>query len=60
MTILFAREDVFHSISDKLVTKDSGVILSSRGISPLFEMKNSGGPSFFELPATVVLITSDR
>ncbi|XP_044469967.1 uncharacterized protein LOC123199153 [Mangifera indica] len=47
------------SCANVLVYADTGAILSSQGISPLFQTGNSGGPDKFKLPAVVILASSD-
>ncbi|XP_042476216.1 uncharacterized protein LOC122057911 [Macadamia integrifolia] len=57
--LLFAPEDTLQSCSDLLVSADAGVILSSQGVAPFFQTRDSGSPNLFKLPAAVVLASVD-
>lgn len=58
--LLFASEDVIQGCSSMLVSADKGVILSSHGVSPMFQTGDSMTPSLFKLPAAVILASADR
>ncbi|GKV08889.1 hypothetical protein SLEP1_g20461 [Rubroshorea leprosula] len=59
VVLLFAPEDTIQSCADSLVSADAGVILSSQGVAPLFQTKNSGGSNVFKMPVAAILVTSD-
>ncbi|KAM7463551.1 hypothetical protein LguiA_031672 [Lonicera macranthoides] len=59
IVLLFAPEDSIRSCSDLFVSADAGVILSSRGVSPLFQTGNFGGSILLKLPAAIVLASCD-
>lgn len=58
--LLFAPEDSLRKFSDVLVSPKAGVVISSEGVSPLFQIGNSGGECVWKLPSVVILATSDR
>ena len=58
--LLFAPEDIVRSCSDLLASMDAGVILSSQGVAPFFQTRNSSWPNLYKLPAAVILASSDR
>ncbi|XP_017255275.1 uncharacterized protein LOC108225000 isoform X1 [Daucus carota subsp. sativus] len=57
--LLFAPEDSLRKFSDVLVSPKAGVVISSEGVSPLFQIGNSGGECVWKLPSVVILATSD-
>ncbi|XP_057464197.1 uncharacterized protein LOC130753977 isoform X2 [Actinidia eriantha] len=57
--LLFVPEDTVQSCLDLLVSGDIGVVLSSQGVSPLFQSGSSGGSYLPKLPAAVVFASSD-
>ncbi|PSS04568.1 Phosphoenolpyruvate carboxykinase [Actinidia chinensis var. chinensis] len=57
--LLFVPEDTVQSCLDLLVSWDIGVVLSSQGVSPLFQSGSSGGSYLPKLPAAVILASSD-
>lgn len=63
VVLLFSPDDAIQSCPDLheiLVSKDVGLILSSHGVAPLFQAKDSAGPNLFKTPASVVFVSSDR
>lgn len=56
--LLFAPEDT--RCSDLLVSAEAGVVLSSEGVSSLFQTGNPGELRLWKLPAVVILASSDR
>ena len=58
--LLFVPEDTVQSCLDLLVSGDIGVVLSSQGVSPLFQSVSSGGSYLPKLPAAVIFASSDR
>ncbi|XAR52071.1 Phosphoenolpyruvate carboxykinase (GTP) [Bertholletia excelsa] len=59
MVILFAPEDVIQSCSYLLVSADTGIILSSQGVSPLFAGGKAGESYLLKFPNAVVFVSSD-
>ncbi|KAL7003823.1 hypothetical protein U1Q18_004967 [Sarracenia purpurea var. burkii] len=59
MILLFTTEDTILSCSDLLISRDIGIILSSEGVSPLFQSGNSGGSYPSKLPIAVIFVSSD-
>ncbi|XP_023532539.1 uncharacterized protein LOC111794671 isoform X1 [Cucurbita pepo subsp. pepo] len=61
VVLLFAPEDVIQNCAAFLVSKDAGVILSSEGVVPFFQIgnTNANGPRLFKSPSAIVLVTSD-
>ncbi|XP_061945329.1 uncharacterized protein LOC133669274 isoform X2 [Populus nigra] len=57
--VIFAPEDTIQTCSGKLVSADAGVILSSQGVVPYFQTRNSGEPGSFKFPSAIVFATSD-
>ncbi|GFZ15955.1 hypothetical protein Acr_25g0003640 [Actinidia rufa] len=57
--LLFVPEDTVQSCLDLLVSGDIGVVLSSQGVSPLFQSGSSGGSYLPKLPAAVIFASSD-
>lgn len=57
--LFFAPEDTIQSCSDQLVSTDIGVVLSSEGVSPLFQSRNSEGLFSSKWPAAVMFVSSD-
>ncbi|KAG6750917.1 hypothetical protein POTOM_045432 [Populus tomentosa] len=57
--VIFAPEDTIQTCAGKLVSADAGVILSSQGVVPYFQIRNSGEPGSFKFPSTIVFATSD-
>lgn len=55
--LLFAPDDT--RCSDLLVSAEAGVVLSSEGVSSLFQTGNPGEPCLWKLPAVVILASSD-
>jgi len=58
--VIFAPEDTIQTCAGKLVSADAGVILSSQGVVPYFQTRNSGEPGSFKFPSAIVFATSDR
>ncbi|KAH8491550.1 hypothetical protein H0E87_023611 [Populus deltoides] len=58
--VIFAPEDTIQTCAGKLVSADAGVILSSHGVVPYFQTRNSGEPGSFKFPSSIVFATSDR
>ncbi|KAG6752058.1 hypothetical protein POTOM_044276 [Populus tomentosa] len=58
--VIFAPEDTIQTCAGKLVSADAGVILSSQGVVPYFQIRNSGEPGSFKFPSAIVFATSDR
>ncbi|XP_058086484.1 uncharacterized protein LOC131233715 [Magnolia sinica] len=59
--LLFAPEDTIQSCAGLrviLASTDAGVVLSSHGVAPLFQTKDSDAP-IFKLPASVILAAAD-
>ncbi|KAL5710289.1 hypothetical protein ACHQM5_020873 [Ranunculus cassubicifolius] len=59
VVLVFASDAILKSISNRLVSTGD-VILSSHGVSPLFQTGNSTTPSLFKLPSGIVIASSDR
>eukprot|EP00268_Persea_americana_P023783 TRINITY_DN2329_c0_g1_i1.p1 TRINITY_DN2329_c0_g1~~TRINITY_DN2329_c0_g1_i1.p1 ORF type:complete len:506 (-),score=110.22 TRINITY_DN2329_c0_g1_i1:261-1625(-) len=62
VVLLFSPNDIIQSCPDLneiLVSKDVGLILSSYGVAPLFQTKDSAGPNLFKTPASVIFASSD-
>ncbi|KAJ6884316.1 hypothetical protein NC652_031343 [Populus alba x Populus x berolinensis] len=57
--VIFAPEDTIQTCAGKLVSADAGVILSSQGVVPYFQIRNSGEPGSFKFPSAIVFATSD-
>ncbi|XP_059667434.1 uncharacterized protein LOC132312891 isoform X2 [Cornus florida] len=57
--LMFAPKDTIKSCSDLLVSVDAGVILSSQGVSPLFQTGNLGRSHLLKLPDAVIFVSSD-
>ncbi|KAK1366341.1 Phosphoenolpyruvate carboxykinase (ATP) [Heracleum sosnowskyi] len=57
--LLFAPEDILQNCSDVLVSPEAGVVVSSEGVSPLFQIGNSGGQCTWKFPSVVILASSD-
>ncbi|XP_011044466.1 PREDICTED: uncharacterized protein LOC105139646 isoform X2 [Populus euphratica] len=57
--VIFAPEDTIQTCAGKLVSADAGVILSSQGVVPYFQTRNSGEPGSFKFPSAIVYATSD-
>ncbi|KAI5567215.1 hypothetical protein BDE02_13G075500, partial [Populus trichocarpa] len=57
--VIFAPEDTIQTCAGKLVSADAGVILSSQGVVPYFQTRNSGEPGSFKFPSAIVFATSD-
>lgn len=58
--VIVAPEDTIQTCAGKLVSADAGVILSSQGVVPYFQIRNSGEPGSFKFPSAIVFATSDR
>lgn len=58
--LLFAPEDTLQNCSDVLVSPEAGVVISSEGVSPLFQIGNSREECVWKLPSVVILASSDR
>ncbi|KAL8095552.1 uncharacterized protein LOC141690044 isoform X2 [Apium graveolens] len=56
--LLFAPEDILRNFSDILVSPEAGVVISSEGVSPLFQIGNSG-QCVWKLPSVVIFASSD-
>ncbi|XP_052180301.1 uncharacterized protein LOC127793574 isoform X2 [Diospyros lotus] len=58
VVLLFAPEVTMQSCLDLLVSRD-GVILSSEGVSPLFQSRISGKSYLSKLPDAIIFVSSD-
>ncbi|KAF9599244.1 hypothetical protein IFM89_036370 [Coptis chinensis] len=59
VVLLFATEDVIKSCSSTVLSADAGVILSSDGVSSLFQTGDSTTLTLFKLPSAVILASAD-
>ncbi|KAA8533458.1 hypothetical protein F0562_031108 [Nyssa sinensis] len=57
--LLFAPEATLRTCSDMLVSADAGAILSSQGVSPLFQTGKSGVSHLLKFPDAVIFASSD-
>lgn len=63
MILLFSPDYTIRSCPDFreiLVSTDVGIVLSSHGVAPLFQTRNSAGPNLFRTPASVIFASADR
>ncbi|GMI88758.1 hypothetical protein HRI_002545100 [Hibiscus trionum] len=57
--LLFAPENAIESCADLLVSANTGIVLSSQGVAPLFRTKKYSGINLYNIPSAVILATFD-
>ncbi|XP_024020841.1 uncharacterized protein LOC21402599 [Morus notabilis] len=56
--LLFAPENTIKRCANKLVSSDTGVVLSSQGVTTLFQGGSYGGSNLFKSPDAVIFASS--
>ena len=60
VVLLFASENTIKRCADKLVSSDAGVVLSSQGVTTLFQDGTYCGSNLFKSPAAIIFASSYR